>query len=581
MGEPGELFDQDLTGGLLRPIREPEGPRQPASAPPRPRQPRARQKARAAIPSQAASVGRNSAVMAAGTLLSRLTGFARVIAVLAVLGVSGVDDAYNYANAIPNIVFDLLLGGILSASLVPVFVEQLNLRDQREGDRGISAIFTAVGLLLAAITTILVLAAPLVIRFYLSLKGQSATAGDERAVGTSLLHLFAPQVFFLGGSVISVALLNARRQFTAAAFSPVVNNLVQIAAIGVTDVVAQGTNLAVFRHDHRAIAVLGIGMTLGYVAELAVQMPSLIRTGVRFRPVLDLGHLAVRRVVGLSGWLLGVVVANQVSLSVILIFAGKHTGDATAYQNAYQFFQLPYALFTVSVASALTPDLADRWGRHDTLGFAKRMIGGLRVTLAFLVPAAVGYGLLAQPLIDLAVQHGQVHAAGAHLLGRALIGFVIGLPGFSAFVLLMRAYQAMQDTRAMFKLYVLENLLSLLATYPLYHALGVEGLALAWSIPYSIVAVVAAVGLHRRVGSLGGSLTVRALWRILLVSGTMGVVLVVVRSVLPTGGGTVGLLGRLTVELAAGAGAYFVGARALGIEEIQPVLRLAGRLGRR
>jgi putative peptidoglycan lipid II flippase len=533
------------------------------------------------MPSQAASLGRNSAIMAAGTLLSRLTGFARVIAVLAVLGVSGVDDAYNYANAIPNIVYDLLLGGILSASLVPVFVEQLRNNDRDEGDRAISAILTTVAAALAVITVLLVLAAPLIIRFYLSLKGHSVTATDERAVGTSLLHLFAPQVFFLGAIVVSTALLNARRQFATAAFSPVVNNLIAIVAIGATDLVAHSTDVSVFRGDHTAIAVLGIGTTLGYVVQLLVQVPAMIRSGVRIRPVWDVRHPAVRQVVALSGWLLGVVVANQVSLNVILVFAGKHTGDATAYQNAYQFFQLPYAIFTVSVASALTPDLAEKWNSRDRLGFAKRMIGGLRVTLAFLLPAAVGYALLAQSLISLAVQHGQVHAAGARLLGATLIGFVVGLPGFSAFVLLMRGYQAMQDTRTMFKMYALENFLSLVATYPAYHAWGVQGLALAWSIPYSIVAVVAAAGLRRRVGSLGGSLTVRALWRIAVVSAVMGAVLAVLRSVLPAGGGTLGLLGRLIVEVGAGAGVYFLGARALGIEEIQPVLRLGRRLARR
>lgn len=678
MGQPGELFDQDLTGGLLRPIRpdedeadrladdrrhgrlgasparartgvdeapppsRPEQRRRPPEARERPEPPFARPPSpapdgpspgetggarrgdvarpgsghdwlerrtappsqrpatpaakqppaeprppapqRASVPDQSASLGRASAVMATGTLLSRLTGFARVIVVLAVLGVSGVDDAYNYANAIPNIVYDLLLGGILSASLVPVFVEQLRNPDKDEGDRSISAILTTILLALAAITVVLVVAAPLVIRFYLSLKGGSAAAGDERAVGTSLLHLFAPQVFFLGAIVVSTALLNARRQFAAAAFSPVVNNLIAIGAVAATAAVAHSTDVSIFRHDTKAIAVLGIGTTLGYAVQLLVQVPAMFRTGVRFRPVLDLHHPAVRRVIGLSGWLLGVVVANQVSLNVILVFAGKNTGDATAYQNAYQFFQLPYALFVVSVASALTPDLAERWTSGDRLGFAKRMITGLRVTLAFLTPTAVGYALLAQPLITLAVEHGQVNRAGAHTLGATLIGFVIGLPGFSAFVLLMRGYQAMQDTKTMFKLYAIENGLSLLATWPLYQALGVQGLALAWSLPYTLVACVAAVGLHRRVGSLGGALTVRALWRIAVVSVAMGVVVALVRAVVGTGGSDVVLIGRLIVEVGAGIGVFALGAWALGIEEVDPVVRLArrltGRLGR-
>lgn len=517
--------------------------------------------------------------MAAGTLLSRLTGFARVLLVATILGTTGLGDAYNLANSVPNIVYDLLLGGILSATLVPVFVEELGRRDRREGQRAVSAVVTAIAVGLVAVSVLLYVLAPLVLRFYLLLNHQSSKA-DEQAVGAALLHLFAPQVFLLGAIVVSTALLNARRRFGAAAFSPVVNNVIALAALLATRAAASNLSVGPFRHEHGPLLVLGLGTTLGYLVQLLVQIPAMLRAGIRLRPVLDLGHPAVRRVAGLSAWLIGTVVANQVAFNVILLYAARQNGDVTVYTTAYQFFQLPYGLFTVSVASTLTPDLAQRWTERDILGFQRRMIRGLRVTLGILVPAAAGYTVIARPLIDLAVLYGHVSPAKAHEIGGSLALFAVGLPGFSAFALLMRAYQAMQDARTMFTMYVIENALTLVAAIVLYPRMGVRGLAVAFIAPYTVVAVIAAGHLRRRIGSLGGSLTVRALARIVLAGAAMVAALLLVGRVLPAGSGHAALVLRLAGQLVTGTAVYVMAARLLGIEEIEPVLRLVRRLGR-
>ncbi|MBO0729423.1 MAG: murein biosynthesis integral membrane protein MurJ [Acidimicrobiaceae bacterium] len=540
----------------------------PEPAPPEPRR-------RPTMPG--GTLARNSAVMAGGTFLSRLTGFARVLLVATVLGTSGLGDAYNLANSVPNIVYDLLLGGILSATLVPVFVEEFSKDDIEEGDRAISVVLTTVCAALAVISVALYFLAPLVLRFYLLLNHGSAAAA-ERAVGTSLLRMFAPQVLLLGAIVVSTALLNARRRFAAAAFSPVANNLIAIAAILATRSIAANLNVGPFRTEHRALLVLGLGTTLGYLVQLLLQIPSMRLAGISLRPSWNLHHPAVRRVASLSVWLIGVVIANQVALNVILVIAASTSGDATVYTTAYQFFQLPYALFTVSVASALTPDLAERWTNQDRLGFQRRVIAGLRVALGILVPAAAGYAIVAQPLIKLAVDYGHVTPSGAHNIGASLALFAIGLPGFSAFVLLMRAFQAMQDTRTMFWMYALENAMTLALAGIFYPLMGVRGLALAWVAPYTVVAIISAVRLQRRTGTLGGALTIRALWRIVFATALMTAVLLVLGAVLPHGGGHVGLVVRLIVQVGAGALVYVGVARALGIEEVEPVLRLL-RLG--
>jgi putative peptidoglycan lipid II flippase len=512
-------------------------------------------------------------VLAAGTFLSRLSGFLRVIVAAYILGGNGVSDAYNFANNVPNIIYDLLLGGILSATLIPVFVDELRRSNRRERERAISAILTAAAAVLVVLSVALYLLAPLVIRFYLLLN-HTTTKGDEVAVATSLLRLFAPQVFFLGAIVVSTALLNARRQFAAGAFSGAVNNVVGIAALVVTDLVVSTFKIGAFRHDHRGLLILGLGTTLGYVAQFLVQLPAMARGGLLFRPVWQPRHPAVKRVVGLSAWLVGVVVANQVSFNLIAVIAGQKAGQYTAYQYAYQFFQLPYALLAVSIASAIMPDLAARWSAGDRYAFLARVINGVRVTIALMVPAAIGYALVATPVVDLAIRHYNFNATKAELLAGTLQMFALGLPGFSAFLPLIRALQAMKDTRAMFFIYAFENGVSVLLAFTLYGSLGDRGLALAFVAPYTLAAIVTTIYLHRKVGSLGGIYTARSIGRTAVATAGMAIVVVACDRVLPHGTTDIPMIIRLVVDVAAGAAAYLLLARWLGIDDLQPVLRL-------
>ena len=536
-------------------------------------------------------MGRATSILAAGTFASRLTGFARVLVIGYVLGVGVLSDSFNYANGVPNIIYDLLLGGILSATLIPVFVEQFHEDDPHEASRSISAILTTICVALVVVSGLLYVAAPLVIRFYLLLSPGS-TGGAERELATRLLRDFSPQVFFLGATVATTALLNARRRFTAASVSPVLNNLVAIAALLATKYAADhvlsqknlspSATLNQFSRDGRAVLILGIGTTLGYVVQFLVQLPSMRRLGVSLRPVWHPRHPAVRRVAGLSSWLMGVVLANQIALALVMILAGRKQGGVTAYQFGYQFFQLPYALIAVSVASAIMPDLSERWTARNRVAFERQFVTGLRVSLAVLIPVSLVYMAVAQPFIQLAIHHGAVGTSGAHLVTTTLAFFLVGLPGFSAFFLLMRAFQAMQDARTMFRIYVVENLLTVIAAPILMAAFGVPGLAVAWVGPYTVASVYAVVLLRRRVGSLGGWLTVWALFRIIVASVISGAVAVALGLAFRSGHGDALLLLRLVVQAGAAVAVYIYLARVLRIRELRPLMAVASRVtGRR
>jgi putative peptidoglycan lipid II flippase len=519
------------------------------------------------------SFSRNTSMMAVGTLLSRLTGFGKVLALAWVLGVDRLADAYNLANNMPNSIYDLVLGGVLSATLIPVFVEELARRDRREGDRSISAVVTTITAALVVLTALFWLAAPLIIDLLL-VRDHGAAIGAERQLATHLLRLFAPQLFLLGAIAVTTALLNARRRFAAPAFSPIVCNLVTVAAVILTGVVAHSLTLTGFARDEAAILVLGLGTTAGYLVQFGAQLPALLGTGVRLRPVWEPGHPAVRTVLRLSGWTFGAVLANQVSFYVIQLLASSRSGDVTAFNYAYQFFQLPYAIFAVSIASVIAPDLAERWSAGRLRAFRARMGSGLRLTLAIMVPAGVGYAILAEPLLRLALRHGRVSVGEAHLTGVLVAIFAVGLPGFSVYLLLMRAYQSMKDTRSMFWRYCFENALTLLVGVGLYPMLGVKGLVIGWIGAYSVAAVASFAHLRVKAGGLQGSAVFVAAFRVVLATAVMAAVLEGLSALLPNSGAIAVLLLRVVVLGAVGAAVYILVALWLGVAEVRNVLRV-------
>lgn len=517
-----------------------------------------------------AGLARNTAIMAAGTFVSRITGFGRVLALAYALGFQRLSDAYNVANTTPNLIYDLVLGGVLSATLIPVFVDQLagkNDGDDTEASRNISAFVTVAVALLAVLSVVVVVAAPLIIRLA-TLANHSPDVADQRAVGTALLRLFAPQVLLLGIMTLITALLNARRRFGAPMWTPVLLNLWTIGVLVAFPHVAHSVTLSAVRHDTRAIVLLGLGTTIGYLIQVLAMLPSLRGTRLHLRPVWEPGNETLRLTLRLSSWTLAVVAANQVAFWVILVLANAHAGEWSAYQSAYMFFQLPHAILAVSIMSALMPDLSERWTRGDVAAFRRQLSVGVRSTAAVLVPAAVGYAILARPLVRLLLEHGRLTTHEAHVAASVLAVLAIGLPGFSIYLLLMRAYQAMKDTRRMFFLYAGENAATIVLALALYHRFGVAGLAFAFIAPYTAFTVLAFRDLARRTDGLEGARTLASLARIAGASAVMGLVVAVVSRMPGPTAATVG------VAVLAGVAVYVFTARVLGVEELAALLRV-------
>lgn len=501
--------------------------------------------------------GRAALVMSVGTLFSRLTGFGRVVALAYALGLTHrLTDAYNLANTTPNIVFDFVLGGVLSATLIPVFVDRLATRDDAEAWRAISAVVSLVTVLLVVMTALFEIASPELIRIYTF--GTAHSAAEDRAA-TGLLRMFAPQLAFYGWIVLSTALLNTRRRFAVPMFTPIANNVLVIFVLLVVRHVANGMSVDNVSSHVGAYWLLGLGTTIGVAVQLTGQLPALRRAGVRLSWVWDPGHEVVRQMLRLSGWTFGFVAANQVALWVVLLLANRRDGDVTVWMTAYTFFQLPYGIAAVSLMSAIQPALADSWARHRLAAFRRRMAGGLRAMLSLVVPAAVGYLLLARPALELMLRHGATTAGGAGRAAVATALLALGLPGFCVFLLLVRSYQAMKDARTPFLLYLLENALNIIGAIALYPSLGVRGLALSVSIAYTVAAGVALVSLRRRLDGIEGGRLLAHLGRVGVPTLVMAVGVALVGALI-TGQSTAVLAGRVALAIAVGAAAYLAAA---------------------
>ena len=516
-------------------------------------------------------LSRATAGMAVATFFSRLTGFGRVIALAYAFGFTRLSDSYNLANTTPNIIYDLVLGGIMASFIIPVFVEHLTTRDEDEAWDAISVVVTTALLLLVGITLLFVVIAPAVIRLY-SFRLHGQTGHDQQEVATALLRMFAPQILFYGVTALIAAVLNARHRFVLPMAVPILNNLVVIAVLLVVPHMANSLDLHDVRNDTGLLLFLGLGTTLGVAVQAFALVSVLRRVAPKLRWRWNLHHAVLRQVLRLSGWTFGYVISNQVAFWIALVLANGTAGGISAYSAAYIFFQLPYGILAVSILTALTPDLAERWSRRDLAGFRRRLGTGIRTGALVLLPAAVGYIVLARPLVTLLLEHGSFTKANAQLTADVLVWFALGLPFFSLYLLFVRGYTAMQDTRTPFLINASENVLLIVLDLVLYPAMGVTGLALGFTLSYVAAAVAAGWDLRRRTGGVADPGTGSSFVRIAVATAVMaGVVAAVSVGIGDTRG--LELAARVLGSVAAGIVSFVLMARVLGVEELAVITR--------
>jgi putative peptidoglycan lipid II flippase len=459
------------------------------------------------------SLGRGAATITLLTALSRLTGFVRVVAVAAAMGTTFLANTYQSANTAPNLVFELVAAGVLTSVFVPTFVEHLVTGRAEDGWDAANVLTSAALVALTGLAVVLALGAPIIMSGLLA-GVDDAVRDDSVRLGTTFLRLFAPQVIFYGAGMIMTGALHAHRRFALPAMAPIFNNLIVI-AVYVTYTLLRGDDPAEVGSVSSGEAwLLGAGTTFGVVVMTVCLVPSLKQLGWGFRFKWDPGHPAVRRGARLGVWALGYAGGYQAGLVVVLILANRVEGGVAAYQWAYTFFFLPHALFGVPIFNVLFTAMSEHVARGENAGVARRLDDGLAMLAFILLPMSVALLVLSGSLASLTLRYGAMTAGGAELVGQVLAAFAVGLPAFSAFLVLTRAFYALGDTKTPALMNALTVLVAtVIGTMLFFQGEGrgsVPGLALGHSAGFLVGSVVIWVTLRKRLGQphprLGSSL---------------------------------------------------------------------------
>jgi len=431
-------------------------------------------------------------------------------------------------------------------------------------------------LALVAVTVLGIVAAPWIVRLY-TLDVHGAGRAAERELATRLLRLFMPQMLFYGVVALATAMLNARRRFLAAAFTPILNNVVVIAVFLALPRVASGSlKVPAVLHDNSLVLLIGLGTTAGVAVVALALLPPLAGAGIHLRFLPQWRHPAVRHMLRLSGWTVGYVVTNQVALFVVTVLGNGTVGGPFVYISAYAFFQLPHGLFAVSLMTTFAPELASAATRGDLGALRRQLSRGLRLTTVVIVPAAAIYLGLGRPLIVALLQRGAFSAGDAAAVADTLVGFAAGLLPFSLYLFALRAFTSQLDTRTPFWLNCLENAVNVALAFPLYAWLGIPGLALAFSIAYLFAAGATLLVLHQRLHGIDGA----ALGRVVAKSLVAGAATAAVAWGVAEGIGWSSMpraIASLAVGTAAAGSTYLVLATVLRLDEVRAALALVRR----
>lgn len=545
------------------------------------------------------SVVGSSAVMAAGTVVSRLSGYVRSTLLAAALGVSLHADVFTIANTIPNMLYILLAGGVFNAVLVPQLVRAMR-NDEDGGAAYTNRVITLAAVFLLVVTVVLVVAAPLVMRVLLDPAYFTSAFTEQRESIIDLARYCLPQVFFYGMFVLVGQVLNARGSFGPMMWAPIANNVISVAVLVaylVTVGAARGNELC-GGYSSGAEALLGIGSTVGIAAQFLILVPYLRRAGFRFRPRLDIRGSGLGHTFRLGVWTVLFVVVNQIAYTVVVrIASGGTVADATAsctqattdgtgytvYSGAFLLAMVPHSIITVSLATAVLPRLSAYAADGDLRRLGDSVSATLRSAYALVLPVIALVPVVAGDLASLVWGYGAASESYTRFV-TTLSLFSIGLFFFTLHYLMLRGFYALEQTRRVFWIQCAVAATNIVAAVLL--ARGAEPaqtaprLVVAYAAAYAVGAVLSFVQLSGQVGGLAGRRLVRFGTRIGLAVGVATAAAWLAREGIHRvveGADKLSVVAHLGVVALVGAATYLVLARLFRLEEVNEVAALVTR----
>jgi len=528
--------------------------------------------------------------MALGTIISRITGFVRGILIVAVLGTTLLADTYNVANTMPNILYNLLVGGALTAIFIPQLVRSFDHEDG--GDDFASRLITTISLILLVLVSLGMYFAPALVRLYAP---EFFTTGfeTEQEIAIAFTRYCLPQIFFLGLFTMLGQVANARGSFGPLMWAPIANNLVGIALFGGFLLFSPGIDISSITANQ--VALLGWGTTFSVVVQALVLVPVIRKLGISIKPKLGVSGLG--KSFNLAGWTLVYVLISQlgylVTVNVATTAAVRSAQENVAtgvgytpYTYAYFVMLLPYSIVTISIITAILPHISKLAldGKRDEV--KAQLIRAIRLVGVITVPSAVAF-LLFGPLITESIFIG-IPTEDSRYIGYVLSAFSFGLVAFSINLILIRGFNAFEDTRTQVISILVINVFSVAMSYLFLHFLKTQwvtvGLGVAFSASYLIGVLVTLGLLKKHVGKLAISEFFGQHLRLLIASLLAMVPLFIMTQYISwfsTDLTRAVKAGELLVVMVVAFFTYILAAKALHIEEISMIRHLGSSISRR
>ncbi|WP_353112520.1 murein biosynthesis integral membrane protein MurJ [Microbacterium sp.] len=445
------------------------------------------------------SLGRASAILGAGTLISRVTGLIRTIVLVAAIGSIGkAGDAFGVANQLPNNVFTIIQTGILTAVIIPQIVRAAAHKDG--GRAYISKLFTLGTVVFLAATAVAMALAPFLVTIYA--KGYSPA---QHALAVAFAYWCLPQIFFYGLYALVGETLNARRVFGPYTWTPVANNVLSIAGFLVFIALFGGSRTDVDMWNPTMIAVLGGTATLGIAVQAGLLFFAWRRTGLQLRPDFRWRGVGLGQVGSLAGWTFMMVIVGQVAGLIQTTIVSEASGEHPSVfmmQAAWLVFMLPYSIFAISIGTPYFTQIAEHAAAGRDAAVRSDVARCIRVVSLFVVGSGVALAVAAVPATRIFTDSAEKALQSAPVL----VCYLVGLLALSVLFIVQRAFYAYGDTRTPFLFTLVQGVLivvfSLIALAVAPLAQLAAAVALGQSIAGIVQAVIAVLILRKRLGGL-------------------------------------------------------------------------------
>jgi putative peptidoglycan lipid II flippase len=511
-----------------------------------------------------------AAVVALGNVVSRLLGLLREAVMAALFGATGATDVFVAASAVPQIVYDLLVGGAISAALVPIFVDAAE--EERRFWQLISSVLALAAAALTVVAVALGLSAPQVVSVL-----AAGFSPEQQAAAVPMVRIMLAAVVLQGLAGVLMAVSYARHRFGPPAFAPAAYNGGIILG-------------ALLLHQILGVYALVVGVLVGAFAQLLLQLPVL--GGRRHWPRIDLESPEVRAILRLYGPVALGMIVTVVGIVIDRNLASRLSEGSLSVMNyATRLIQFPLGLVAMALSAAVLPSLsrysstlAQPGGAGDSAGqgYVKTLQFGIRAVLLLILPATIGLIVLREPLIQLLFERGRFGEAETARAAIILLAYSPQLPFTALDQLFIVAFYARKDTRTPVAVGVVGVFVYLASALALIGPLEAAGLALANAIQNSFHGLVLLILLERLGRAEGiGALMDRSLSmyiaRVLIAALLMGLVLLVITAHFATGQGAIGLALPLAIAALAGAGVYVAALELLGVRDLRAAMRALRR----